>query len=165
MQLLTAKQCVVLANLSQEDYMRKKNKWLSAIKLWLQEHAANDVLIPMSCVFESALSALSPEERCVRCVCARACACACCMYVCMYVRMYACKYLHTHTHTHTHTCRLAYCKEHKVESVMPKVVRAGLKALNMQCYFTAGADEVTPPSEQVHSLLTCTYTCTCTFKF
>jgi len=29
-----------------------------------------------------------------------------------------------------------------VGSMMPKVVSAGLKALNMQCFFTAGADEV-----------------------
>ena len=88
MQLLTAKQCVVLANLSQEDYMRKKNKWLPAIKLWLEQHAANDVLIPMSCVFESALSALSPEERCVWCVCVRARVCV--LYVFMYVYTYVC---------------------------------------------------------------------------
>jgi len=41
---------VVLANLSEEDYKRKKNKWLPKIKLWLDQHAvrraASSILHP-----------------------------------------------------------------------------------------------------------------------
>ena len=36
----------------------------------------------------------------------------------------------------------AYCADNHVQTCLPKVVQAGLKALNMQCFFTAGADEV-----------------------
>jgi obg-like ATPase 1 len=100
MQLLTAKQCVVLVNLSEEDYVRKKNKWLPKIKEWLSAHAPNDALIPVSVTVEEALASMAAEEQ------------------------------------------ERYCEEKQTQSCLPKVVKAGLKALNMQCFFTAGADEV-----------------------
>ena len=100
MQLLTAKQCVVLVNLSEDDYIRKKNKWLPKIKAWLDAHTAADIVIPVSVTLEAKLAAMSPEEK------------------------------------------EAYCADNHVQTCLPKVVQAGLKALNMQCFFTAGADEV-----------------------
>jgi len=100
MQLLTAKQNVILVNMCEEDYKRKKNKWLPKIKAWLDEHADKDVLIPMSCVVEDKLASMDAAER------------------------------------------KTYEEETKMISACPKVVKAGLKALNMQCYFTAGSDEV-----------------------
>jgi len=59
MQLLTAKQCVVLVNLSADDYIRKKNKWLPKIKEWIDVHSCGDVLIPVSCVLERQLAEMS----------------------------------------------------------------------------------------------------------
>lgn len=35
MQLLTAKPVVYLCNVTMEDYLRKKNKWLGKIKAWI----------------------------------------------------------------------------------------------------------------------------------
>ncbi|KAK4537970.1 hypothetical protein CDCA_CDCA15G3995 [Cyanidium caldarium] len=48
---LTAKPVVVLVNLSERDYLRKKNKWLLPIK----QHIGDDVLIPFSAALESRL--------------------------------------------------------------------------------------------------------------
>lgn len=38
LQLLTAKPVIYLANLSEKDYARKKNKWLAKLKQWIDEH-------------------------------------------------------------------------------------------------------------------------------
>ncbi|KAI7869132.1 GTP-binding protein YchF [Spinellus fusiger] len=61
--LITAKSVIYLANVSEKDYLRKKNKWLPKIKAWIDEHSAGDLMIPYSGVFENRMSALSPEER------------------------------------------------------------------------------------------------------
>ncbi|KAI1712079.1 50S ribosome-binding GTPase domain-containing protein [Ditylenchus destructor] len=49
---LTAKPIVYLVNLSVQDYIKKKNKWLPKIKAWIDEHDAGSVLIPFSGAFE-----------------------------------------------------------------------------------------------------------------
>lgn len=56
LQLLTAKSIVYLANVSEEDFIKKKNKWLPKIKQWIDEHAQNDPLIPFSASFETKCS-------------------------------------------------------------------------------------------------------------
>jgi len=61
--LLTAKPVTYLVNLSEKDYIRKKNKWLPKIKAWIDEHNPGDPLIPFSVAFEERLDAMSPEER------------------------------------------------------------------------------------------------------
>merc|ERR1712137_723635 len=44
--LLTAKPIVYLVNMSERDFIRKKNKWLPKIKAWVDEHAAGFSIIP-----------------------------------------------------------------------------------------------------------------------
>ncbi|KAJ3341092.1 Obg-like ATPase [Gonapodya sp. JEL0774] len=62
--LLTAKPVVYLANLSEKDFCRKKNKWLAKIKQWIDTTNPGDLLIPYSVKVETRLSELkSPEER------------------------------------------------------------------------------------------------------
>ena len=46
--LLSAKPVVYLVNLSEKDYIRKKNKHLSKIAEWMKEHAAGDPILPLS---------------------------------------------------------------------------------------------------------------------
>jgi len=61
--LLTAKPITYLVNLSEKDYVRKKNKWLIKIKQWIDENNAGDPLIPFSVSYEERLHTLSPEEQ------------------------------------------------------------------------------------------------------
>ncbi|EMD33303.1 hypothetical protein CERSUDRAFT_117926 [Gelatoporia subvermispora B] len=63
LQLLTAKPVTYLVNLSERDYIRKKNKWLPKIKAWIDEHNPGDPLIPFSVALEERLEAMEPEER------------------------------------------------------------------------------------------------------
>ncbi|ORY08243.1 GTP-binding protein PTD004 [Basidiobolus meristosporus CBS 931.73] len=62
--LITAKPVIYLANLSERDFIRKKNKWLPKIKGWIDEHNPGDQLIPFSAALEYRISLLStPEEK------------------------------------------------------------------------------------------------------
>ncbi|KAJ1678898.1 Obg-like ATPase [Spiromyces aspiralis] len=61
--LLTAKPVIYLANLSEKDYVRKKNKFLPKIKQWIDEHNPGDLLIPFSGAVESTASTMDPEEK------------------------------------------------------------------------------------------------------
>ncbi|GAA5802924.1 hypothetical protein HPULCUR_008399 [Helicostylum pulchrum] len=61
--LITAKPVIYLANLSEKDYIRKKNKWLAKIKAWIDENSNGDLMIPYSGAYESRLTAASPEEK------------------------------------------------------------------------------------------------------
>ncbi|KAJ2454086.1 hypothetical protein EV183_001809 [Coemansia sp. RSA 2336] len=56
--LLTAKPVTYLANVSERDYVRKKNKFLPVIKKWIDENNPGDKLIPFSGMFESTLAAM-----------------------------------------------------------------------------------------------------------
>ncbi|EJD49691.1 cytoplasmic protein [Auricularia subglabra TFB-10046 SS5] len=60
--LLTAKPVTYLVNLSEKDYIRKKNKWLPKIKAWVDEHTPGDLIIPFSVAFEERLSQLESDE-------------------------------------------------------------------------------------------------------
>ncbi|QPG74761.1 Obg-like ATPase [Brettanomyces nanus] len=62
MLLLTAKPCIYLVNLSERDYIRKKNKWLSKIKAWVDEYSTGDAIIPLSICLEERLSHLETDE-------------------------------------------------------------------------------------------------------
>lgn len=59
--LLTAKPVVYLVNLSERDYIRKKNKHLLAIVKWVKEHSGADPIIPFCAALEQFLVA-TPEE-------------------------------------------------------------------------------------------------------
>lgn len=60
---LTSKPVVYLVNLSEKDFLRKKNKWLLKIKEWIDENDPGASLIPFSGVFELGLMDLDPEEK------------------------------------------------------------------------------------------------------
>ncbi|KAL2123211.1 hypothetical protein VTJ04DRAFT_3666 [Mycothermus thermophilus] len=60
--LLTAKPVVFLVNLSERDYIRKKNKHLPKIVEWVKEHAEGDPIIPISVAFEERLTKMESEE-------------------------------------------------------------------------------------------------------
>lgn len=53
--LLTAKPVIYLVNLSERDYVRKKNKWLPKIKEWIDKNNPGDLLIPFSASLEERL--------------------------------------------------------------------------------------------------------------
>jgi len=59
---LTAKPMLYLVNLSEKDYIRKKNKWLLKIKQWIDQNDPGAMLIPFSGVFELKAVDLSEED-------------------------------------------------------------------------------------------------------
>ncbi|KAJ2553443.1 hypothetical protein EV175_002937 [Coemansia sp. RSA 1933] len=61
--LLTAKPVTYLVNVSEKDYLRKKNKFLPVIKKWIDENNPGDKLIPFSGDFESKLANMDDAER------------------------------------------------------------------------------------------------------
>ncbi|KAI0059207.1 hypothetical protein BV25DRAFT_1962549 [Artomyces pyxidatus] len=61
--LLTAKPVTYLVNLSERDYVRKKNRWLPKIKGWIDANNPGDPLIPFSVALEERLAPLSAEEK------------------------------------------------------------------------------------------------------
>jgi obg-like ATPase 1 len=61
--LLSAKPVVYLVNLSERDYIRKKNKHLPKIVEWIKEHAAGDPVIPISVSFEERLTRFETEAE------------------------------------------------------------------------------------------------------
>ena len=61
--LLSAKPVVFLVNLSERDYIRKKNKHLPKIVEWVKEHATGDPIIPISICFEERLTRFETEEE------------------------------------------------------------------------------------------------------
>ncbi|KAL3229040.1 Obg-like ATPase 1 [Nakaseomyces bracarensis] len=62
MYLLTAKPTIYLINLSERDYIRKKNKHLLRIKEWVDKYSPGDMIIPFSVSLEEKLSHMSEEE-------------------------------------------------------------------------------------------------------
>eukprot|EP00002_Diphylleia_rotans_P009373 TRINITY_DN194_c0_g1_i1.p1 TRINITY_DN194_c0_g1~~TRINITY_DN194_c0_g1_i1.p1 ORF type:complete len:395 (+),score=106.51 TRINITY_DN194_c0_g1_i1:85-1269(+) len=67
-QLLTAKPVIYLTNLSEDDYQRKKNKWLPKIKAWIDEKSGGETLIPFSGALESHLMSL-PDDAARKAYC------------------------------------------------------------------------------------------------
>lgn len=61
--LLTAKPTIYLVNLSERDYIRKKNKHLLAIKQWIDEFSPGDTIIPISICLEEKLVLMSSDEE------------------------------------------------------------------------------------------------------
>lgn len=60
---ITSKPMIYLVNMSEKDYIRKKNKWLPKIKEWIDHHDPGSVIIPFSGSLELKLMDMSPEER------------------------------------------------------------------------------------------------------
>ncbi|TID21840.1 GTP-binding protein YchF [Venturia nashicola] len=61
--LLTAKPVVYLINLSEKDYLRKKNKHLPKVMEWIKTHAPSDPVIPLSVCFEERLTRFETEAE------------------------------------------------------------------------------------------------------
>lgn len=59
---LTAKPLVYLVNLSEKDYIRKKNKWLVKIKEWVESRDPQATVIPFSGALELKLADMPPDE-------------------------------------------------------------------------------------------------------
>ncbi|CAH2086654.1 unnamed protein product [Euphydryas editha] len=60
---LTSKPALYLVNLSEKDYIRKKNKWLPKLKEWIDKNDPGAPLIPFSGVLESKLIEMEPDEK------------------------------------------------------------------------------------------------------
>lgn len=63
MYLLTAKPSIYLINLSERDFLRKKNKWLPKIKEWVDTYSLGDIIVPLSVSFEERLSQMETDEE------------------------------------------------------------------------------------------------------
>ncbi|XP_063115388.1 obg-like ATPase 1 isoform X6 [Cavia porcellus] len=118
---LTSKPMVYLVNLSEKDYIRKKNKCrcdvclpvdcqgllllirlagLIKIKEWVDKYDPGALVIPFSGALELKLQELSVEER------------------------------------------QKYLEANMTQSALPKIIKAGFAALQLEYFFTAGPDEV-----------------------
>ncbi|UXI14607.1 hypothetical protein NH340_JMT00550 [Sarcoptes scabiei] len=60
---ITTKPMVYLINLSEKDYIRKKNKWLVKIKEFLEINDPHATIIPFSGLLETKLIGMSAEDR------------------------------------------------------------------------------------------------------
>lgn len=60
---LTAKPVIYLVNMSEKDYIRKKNKWLGKIKEWIDANDPGAIVILMSCAIELHLFDMEPAEK------------------------------------------------------------------------------------------------------
>jgi len=61
-QLLTAKPVAYLINMEEEDFIKKKNKWLGKIKTWVDAHGGEPI-VPFCGAFESKLLTMSEEDQ------------------------------------------------------------------------------------------------------
>ncbi|KAL1575400.1 GTP-binding protein YchF [Candida albicans P57072] len=61
--LLTAKPCIYLINLSEKDYIRKKNKYLLKIKEWVDTNSPGDLIVPLSVSLEEKLANMESDEE------------------------------------------------------------------------------------------------------
>ncbi|XP_031414108.1 obg-like ATPase 1 isoform X2 [Clupea harengus] len=59
---LTSKPMIYLVNLSEKDYIRKKNKWLVKIKEWIDLHDPHALVIPVCGGLEAKLQDMEEEE-------------------------------------------------------------------------------------------------------
>ncbi|PAA68322.1 hypothetical protein BOX15_Mlig025502g2 [Macrostomum lignano] len=60
---ITAKPIVYLVNLSEKDFIRKKNKWLPKIKEWIDQHDPGAAVIPLSAELEFKWADMTDEQR------------------------------------------------------------------------------------------------------
>lgn len=60
---LTLKPIIYLINLSERDYIRKKNKWLMKIKEWVDANDPGAAIIPFSGALELKLLEMNEEEK------------------------------------------------------------------------------------------------------
>ncbi|XP_071941749.1 obg-like ATPase 1 [Antedon mediterranea] len=97
---ITSKPVIYLVNLSERNYLRKKNKWLGKIKEWVDKNDPGALIIPFSAGFELTYFNMDEDEQ------------------------------------------KKYLEEHKTTSNLNKIIVNGFKALQLEYFFTSGADEV-----------------------
>jgi obg-like ATPase 1 len=125
LQLLTAKPVVYLVNLSESDFIRRKNKWLPKIKSWIDKNssvpdAANDdlffkpALIPLCVKLEHHLTTLQTQAEKDD-----------------YLKLMGDSFLEDKDKGKV-----------EVKSMMNKIITTGYNVLQLIYYFTAGPDEV-----------------------
>jgi len=61
--LITAKPVVYLINMSEEDYLKQKNKWLAKVAAWVKSNSPTSPVIPVCVTLEQKLVAMSEDER------------------------------------------------------------------------------------------------------
>ncbi|KAF4522854.1 hypothetical protein B566_EDAN008173 [Ephemera danica] len=64
---LTSKPVIYLVNLSEKDYIRKKNKWLAKIKDWVDKNDPGAIIIPFSGIFETKLLDMDEDAKAAYC--------------------------------------------------------------------------------------------------
>merc|ERR1711976_63728 len=60
---ITSKPMIYLVNLSEKDFIRKKNKWLPKIKEYVDKNDPGATIIPLSGAFEQKLMDMETEEE------------------------------------------------------------------------------------------------------
>jgi len=61
--LITAKPVIYLINMSEDDYIKQKNKWLQKVAAWIKTNSPTSILIPICVTLEQKLFVMSEEER------------------------------------------------------------------------------------------------------
>jgi obg-like ATPase 1 len=61
--LITSKPVVYLCNMSESEFIKRKNKWLPKIKTWIDENDPGATLIPFSAAYELKLQELATDEE------------------------------------------------------------------------------------------------------
>jgi len=113
-QLLTSKPVMFLVNLSEEDYKRKKNKFLKPIHDWVMAHGGGTIL-PFSGELEAKLQAMgedSTESDPIK------------------------------REAEADAMRAEYLKTEGIVSALPKIIVTAFKMVQLIYFFTAGPDEV-----------------------
>lgn len=64
--LLSAKPVIYLVNMSEDDFLKQKNKWLAKIKEWVEKRA-KDPVVPLSAAFENKLAGMTDAEATAYC--------------------------------------------------------------------------------------------------
>lgn len=114
-QLLTSKPVVYLVNLSEDDYKRKKNKWLKPIHDWVMAHGGGQI-IPFSGALESKLQDMGADA--------------------------AGDLDPVALEIHAQKLRDEYLKNEGMVSALPKIIITAFKSVHLIYFFTAGPDEV-----------------------
>lgn len=61
--LITAKPIVYLVNMSEDDYIKQKNKWLGKLSQWVKTNSPGAPLIPVCVSFEQKIFPMSDAEK------------------------------------------------------------------------------------------------------
>ncbi|XP_033113777.1 obg-like ATPase 1 isoform X1 [Anneissia japonica] len=97
---ITSKPVIYLVNLSEKNYIKKKNKWLGKIKEWVDKNDPGALIIPFSAGFELKYFLMEEDEK------------------------------------------KTFLEENHTTTNLSKIIVNGFKALQLEYFFTTGADEV-----------------------